>query len=65
MIPTKTKYPTNYEQLLSARECRLIRRIKQIINQRGGAGAYAFTLIVNDDQTWELIPPPPEAERIG
>jgi hypothetical protein len=57
-------YPTNYEATMTGRDVRLLRRIKQIVNRRG-AGAYNFILIVREDGAWELIPPPPEPERIG
>lgn len=65
MNKTPTTYPTNgREAILSNRDVKLLLRIKQILNQRG-EGAHTFTLIVRNDGLWELIPPPPEAERIG
>lgn len=48
---------------MTTRDIKLILRIRQIAN-RYGAGAQVV-IIINDDGTYGLIPPPPKAERIG
>jgi len=63
MTPTKITYPSSHEAMLLPRDVKLILRIRQIA-RRHGAGTQVV-IVINDDGTYGLIPPPPATERIG
>lgn len=65
MTPTKTTlYPTGHEVHLTARDVKLILRIRQLARQQHNERVI-IQVIVDADGTYNLVPPPPAAERIG